>query len=99
MAHSDTLQDPQRWRSKKPALLHCVFFILSNLLCIPGSSHSDPGHVTLVSLVAWLPQGPPGGGSGERWESREMKRVLRPLFLAGILSSAGLLLICCTNTS
>lgn len=43
------------------------FFTLSDLLCIPGSSHSAPGHVTLVSLVAWLPQGPPpvGGRVGK----------------------------------
>ena len=73
----------------------CFFFTLSNLLCIPGSSHSASGHVTLVSLSGLATSGSPAWG----WESGEMKRVLGSLFLAGILSSAGLLLICCTNTS
>lgn len=75
----------------KPALLHCVFLLTIRPTMHPGSSHSAPGHVTLVSLVAWLPQGPPACG----WESGNEGGSLRPLFLAGILSSAGLLLICC----
>lgn len=62
-------------------------------------------HPWIFPLCPWpchlgVPSGLATSGSPAcGWESGEMKRVLRPLFLAGILSSAGLLLICCTNTS
>lgn len=62
-------------------------------------------HPCIFPLCLWpchlgVPSGSVTSGSpASGWESGEMKRVFRPLFLAGILSSAGLLLICCTNTS